>query len=144
MPDHRRRRPDRLPALPRRAPPPHPALQLHRTHLRRDPPPGQGHRAPARRDQLPHPGVGRARPGLPRLARPDHDPRRPAPAAGPAPLPARAPGPAAAVSAPAGPALTATRLLPSATSPPSQPDRPGNQEADTKTTNPPETVSAAA
>ena len=73
VPDHRPRAADRLPAVPRRAPPPHPALQLHRAHLRRDPPPRQGHRPPARRDQLPDPGLGRARPGLPRLARPDHD-----------------------------------------------------------------------
>jgi hypothetical protein len=36
----------------------------HRTHLRRDPPPHQGHRPTPRRDQLPHPGVGRAVPGL--------------------------------------------------------------------------------
>ena len=65
--------PDRLPAVPRRAPPPDPALQLHRAHLRRDPPPRQGHRPAPRRDQLPHPGLGRPGPGLPRLARPDHD-----------------------------------------------------------------------
>ena len=36
--------PDRLPTVPRRASSPHPPLQLHRAHLRRDPPPGQGHR----------------------------------------------------------------------------------------------------
>jgi hypothetical protein len=36
--------PDRLPALPGRPPQAHPAFQLHRAHLRRDPPPGQGHR----------------------------------------------------------------------------------------------------
>jgi hypothetical protein len=59
---HRPRGPDRLSALRRRAPPPHRALQLHRKNLRRDPPPGQGHRPAPRRDQLPHPGLGRARP----------------------------------------------------------------------------------
>jgi len=64
---------DQLPALPARTPPPHPALELHRAHLRRDPPPGQGHRSAARRDVLPQPGLGRAQPRLPRLARHDHD-----------------------------------------------------------------------
>ena len=39
----------------------YPALQLHRAHLRRDPPAGQGHRAPPRRAQLPRTGVGRPR-----------------------------------------------------------------------------------
>ncbi|HSU12253.1 MAG TPA: IS256 family transposase [Pseudonocardia sp.] len=48
---------------------PHPALQLHRTHLRRDPPPGQGHRPAPRRDQLRVPGLGGPGPGLARLAR---------------------------------------------------------------------------
>ena len=47
----------------------HPALRLRRAHLWRDPPTGQGHRQAPRRDLLPHPGLGRARPGLPRLAR---------------------------------------------------------------------------
>src|SRR6266487_2642402 len=46
---------------------------FHRADLRRDPPPDQGHRPAPRRDLLPDPGVGRAGPGLPRLARPDHD-----------------------------------------------------------------------
>jgi len=96
IPAHRPRGPDRLPALPHRPPQPHTALQLHRAHLRRDPPPGQGHRPPPRRDQLPHPGLGRARPGLGRLARPDHDLRRPAAAPRPAPLAARTAPPAAA------------------------------------------------
>jgi hypothetical protein len=83
-------------ALPRRAPPPHPALQLHRAHLRRDPPPHQGHRPSPRRDQLPHLGLGRPGPRLPRLARPDHDQRRAAAAAGLAPLAARPAPPAPA------------------------------------------------
>jgi hypothetical protein len=58
-----------LPAVPRRTPPSHPALQHHRAYLRRDPPTGQGNRQAPRRDLLPHPSLGRARPGLPRLAR---------------------------------------------------------------------------
>ena len=49
-----------------------------------------------RRDLLPHPGLGGPGPGIPRLARPDHDGRRPAPAAGPAPLAARPAPPATA------------------------------------------------
>ena len=96
VPDHRPGRADRLPAVPRRAPSPRPALQLHRAHLRRDPPPHQGHRPAPRRDQLPHPGLGRPGPGLGRLARPGHDQRRAAPPAGPAPLAARTTRPAAA------------------------------------------------
>ena len=76
MPARRPGGADRLPAVPRRAPPADPALQLHRADLRRDPPPRQGHRPAPRRDQLPHPGLGRPGPGLPRLARPDHDQRR--------------------------------------------------------------------
>src|SRR5262249_6622372 len=59
-------------------------------------PQGQGHRPAARRDQLPHPGVGRAGPRLPRLARVHHDRRRAAAAARPAPLAARPAPPAAA------------------------------------------------
>src|SRR5258708_12567436 len=55
MPDHRPRRTDRLPAVPRRAPPPHPALQLHRENVRRDPPPGQVHRPAPRRPPPPPP-----------------------------------------------------------------------------------------
>ena len=51
--------------FPPRALAPYPALQLHRTHLRRDPPPRQGHRPAPRRDQLRVAGLGRARPGLP-------------------------------------------------------------------------------
>jgi transposase-like protein len=62
-----------LPALPARASPPDPALQLHRTHLRRDPPPRQGHRPAAQRGQLPQPRLGRPRPCQPRLARDDDD-----------------------------------------------------------------------
>src|SRR4029453_12970047 len=53
--------------------------------FRRNPPPDQGDRSAAWRDQLPVAGVGRPRPGLPRLARAHHDPARPALAAGPAP-----------------------------------------------------------
>src|SRR5215467_6150659 len=64
-------------------------LQLHRAHPRRDPPKGQGHRPAPWPDQLPHPGLGRPGPGLPRLARIHHDLRRPAAPARPAPLPAR-------------------------------------------------------
>jgi len=56
----------------------------------------QGHRPAARRDQLPHPGVGRARPCFPRLARPDHDQRWPPAPARPAPLAARTTPPAPA------------------------------------------------
>jgi putative transposase len=61
-----------------------------------NPPPHQGHRPAPRRDLLPDPGLGRPGPGLPRLARPDHDQRRPPAAAGPAPLPARPAPPAPA------------------------------------------------
>ena len=39
---------DGLPAVPARALAAYPALQLHRTHLRGDPPPGQSDRPPAR------------------------------------------------------------------------------------------------
>ncbi len=85
LPAHRPRAAHQLPALPHRAPPPDPALQLHRTHLRRNPPPGKGDRPAAWRDRLPVPCVGRPGPGLPRLARAHHDPARPALAAGPAP-----------------------------------------------------------
>jgi D-arabinose 1-dehydrogenase-like Zn-dependent alcohol dehydrogenase len=49
-----------------------------------------------RRDLLPHPGLGCPRQGIPRLARPDHDRRRPAAAARPAPLAARPAPPAPA------------------------------------------------
>jgi hypothetical protein len=44
--------------VPARAPPPDPALQLHRTHLRRNPPTRQGLRPAARRGQLPLHRVG--------------------------------------------------------------------------------------
>ncbi len=54
-------------------------------------------RAP-RRDQLPIPGLGGPGPRRPRLARPDHDQRRPAPPAGSAPLPARPARPAPATA----------------------------------------------
>jgi putative transposase len=73
---HRPRLADRLPAVPPRALDPDPALQLHRAYLRRDPPPGQGHRPPARRAPLPVPGLGRPRPRFSRVARVHHDPRR--------------------------------------------------------------------
>ena len=72
------RRPDQpvlLPALPRRASQADSALELHRAHLRRDPPKGQGHRPAPRRALLSRPGVGGARPGQPRLERPHDDPR---------------------------------------------------------------------
>jgi hypothetical protein len=49
-----------------------------------------------RRDLLPHPGLGRPGSGIPWLARPDHDRRRAAAAAGPAPLAARTAPPAPA------------------------------------------------
>jgi hypothetical protein len=44
-----------------------------RAHLRRDPPPSQSHRPAARGNQLPVPGLGRARPRLSRLAWLQHD-----------------------------------------------------------------------
>ena len=72
LPAHRPGAAHQLPALPRRAPQADPALQLHRAHLRRDPPPGQGHRPAPRRDQLPQPRLGRPGPRLPRLARREH------------------------------------------------------------------------
>jgi putative transposase len=96
VPARRPRGADRLPAVPRWAPAPDPAFELHRADLRRDPPPYQGHRPAPRRDQLPHSRPGRAGPCLPRLARPDHDGRRAAPAPGPAPLAARPAPPAPA------------------------------------------------
>src|SRR4051794_4008883 len=68
---------------------PGPAFQLHRAHLRRDPPPGEGHRPATRRDQLPRPGLGRARPLLARRPRVHHDPRQAAAAPRPAAQPAR-------------------------------------------------------
>ena len=74
--------------FPRRTPSPHPPLELHRTHLRRNPPPRKGYRPLPRRDQLHQHRVGRARPRIPRLARTHHDPRRAAPAPRPAPQPA--------------------------------------------------------
>ena len=49
-----------------------------------------------RRNQLPHPGMGRPGPRLGRLARREHDPRRAPAAPGPAPLPARPTHPAPA------------------------------------------------
>ena len=61
VPDHRRRQPDRLPALPEGALEARPPLQLHRAHLRRDPTPGQGHRTAAGRTQLSLPRLGRPR-----------------------------------------------------------------------------------
>src|SRR6266700_2389088 len=72
--------------FPHRAPPPHPALQLHRTHLRRDPPTRQGHRPVPRRNLVHQHRLGRARPRRPRLARLHHDRQRAAPAARPPPL----------------------------------------------------------
>jgi hypothetical protein len=51
---------------------------------------------PPRRDQLPHPRLGCPGPRLGRLARPEHDLRWPAAAAGPAPLAARTTPPAPA------------------------------------------------
>jgi catechol 2,3-dioxygenase-like lactoylglutathione lyase family enzyme len=59
VPAVRSRAADPLPAFPGRTPPPDPALQL-RTHLRRDPPAGEGDRPTARRDILPQPRVGGA------------------------------------------------------------------------------------
>jgi hypothetical protein len=78
MPARRPRRAHRLPAVPRHAPPPHPALQLHRAHLRRDPPPHQGHRPAPRRDLLPArpaPLSPRTTPPAPATHR-HHHPRR--------------------------------------------------------------------
>ncbi len=57
------------PALPASALEADPSLELHRAHLRRDPPASQGHRTLARRGQLPVVGVGRARSRQSRLAR---------------------------------------------------------------------------
>jgi putative transposase len=66
--------------------PPDPTLQLHRTHLRRDPPAGESHRPAARRSVLPQPRLGRARPRLTRLARHHNDTHRhPAPRRSPPP-----------------------------------------------------------
>lgn len=48
VPAHRPRQPHRLPPLPPRALDPGTALQVHRTHLWRDPSPQQGHRTPPR------------------------------------------------------------------------------------------------
>ena len=64
-----------------------------------NPPPGQGHRPAARRDQLHVAGVGRARPRLPRLARIHHDPGRTAAATRPTPPTP----PATHTAAPTGP-----------------------------------------
>jgi hypothetical protein len=66
--------------------PPHRIMGLehHRTHLRPDPPPSHRHRPAAWRDQLHQPGVGRAQPRLPGLARIHRDPGRAAAAPGPA------------------------------------------------------------
>lgn len=80
---------EQLPALPRRAPQAHPPLQLHRTHLRRDPPPRESDRPAARGDQLPVPRPGGARPRLPRPARVHHDTDRAAAAARPTPATVR-------------------------------------------------------
>ena len=90
---------EQLPAVPRRASQADPALQLHRAHVRGDPPPGQGHRPVPRRGQLPQPRLGRPGPGLPRLARPDHHQQRHPPAPGPPPP---APRPAHPTPTPAG------------------------------------------
>jgi len=88
VPTRRRAGVDGLPALPGRALASHPPLQLHRTHLRRDPPPCQGHRPATRRDQLRRARLGRPRPGLPRLAwLHRHRRRNPAPARPPPPDP---------------------------------------------------------
>ena len=62
----------RFPTEHRAQDPPH---QPHRAHLRRDPPTSQSHRPAPRRSQLPHTGMGRARPRLTRLARPHLHPR---------------------------------------------------------------------
>jgi transposase-like protein len=69
--------------------PTNPTLQLHRAHLRGDPPPSQGDRPAARRTVLPVPRLRRPGPGQPWLARPDHVPHRSTPAARPPPRPAR-------------------------------------------------------
>jgi transposase-like protein len=91
LPARRPHRVDRPSAIPTRALAPHPPLQPDRAHLRRDPPTRQGHRPVPRRDQLRVPGVGGARPGLGRLARPDHDPPGHQAATGPTPPAARPP-----------------------------------------------------
>ena len=58
-----------LPAVLARTLDPDPGPQLHRTHLRRDLSPCQGHRPTARGAHLPVPGVGRLGPRQRRLAR---------------------------------------------------------------------------
>ena len=68
----------------------------NRTHLRRNPPPGQGDRPTARRTLMPITGVGGARPGLGGLAGVHHDPGRAAAAAGPPAYSARPTNPATA------------------------------------------------
>ena len=73
-----------LPAVPHGAPQAHPALELHRAHLRRDTPARQGHRPAARRAELPVTRVGRARPRLGGLARRRDDAVSGPAAAGPA------------------------------------------------------------
>ena len=96
LPARRPRLADRLPAVSARALDPRAPLQLHRTHLRRDAPPGQGDRPAARRALLPVAGVGGTRPRLGRVARVRHDLRRTPITAGPAPQHARPANPTAA------------------------------------------------
>src|SRR4029453_9977380 len=66
-----------------------PPLQPDRADLRRDPPPGQGHRPAPRRALLPEPGVGGPGPRRPWLGRggPAPPPRPPAPPPPPTPPP---------------------------------------------------------
>ena len=87
-PADRSRGPNRLSAVPGRTSSPHPALELHRTHLRRNSPPRKGYRPLPWRNQLHQHRVGRARPRIPRLARTHQHPRRTAQATRPAPQPA--------------------------------------------------------
>src|SRR4029077_3895852 len=96
LPARRPRLADRLPAVSARALDPRAPLQLHRTHLRRDAPPGQGDRPAARRALLPVAAVGGTRPRLGRVARVRHDLRRTPITAGPAPQHARPANPTAA------------------------------------------------
>ena len=68
MPDDDFEPPDRPPAVPEGALEAHPALELHRAHLRRDPPTREGDRTAARRAELPLARLGGARPGVSGLA----------------------------------------------------------------------------
>lgn len=71
----RLRAPDHPPSVPDRPPQADSPLELHRAHLRRDPPAGEGDRQAPRRAKLRVACLRRARPGKPWVAR-GHDDRR--------------------------------------------------------------------